>query len=64
MNKLNIQNKLFLVTLLPLSITALLLSSFFIWGKISDIEAALRRLRGAGLRLVDDEPRLGAVESR
>jgi len=41
MNKLNIQNKLFLVTLLPLSITALLLSSFFIWGKISDIEAAL-----------------------
>jgi len=41
MNRLNIQSKVFLVTLLPLSITALLLSSFFIWSKISDIGAAL-----------------------
>ncbi|MDT8387880.1 MAG: EAL domain-containing protein [Thiogranum sp.] len=41
MNRLTIQNKLFLVTLLPLTLTALLLSSFFISHQISDIEAAL-----------------------
>ena len=41
MNNRNIQTKVLLVTLLPLSLTALLLSSFFIWNKISDIDAAL-----------------------
>ncbi len=41
MNNLKIQSKVFLVTLLPLVITGFLLSSFFIWSKISDIDAAL-----------------------
>ncbi|HHJ15854.1 MAG TPA: EAL domain-containing protein [Gammaproteobacteria bacterium] len=41
MNSLKIQSKVFLVTLLPLTITGLLLSSFFIWSQISDIDAAL-----------------------
>ncbi len=41
MNSLNIQSKVLLVTLIPLMITGLLLSSFFIWSQISDIDAAL-----------------------
>ncbi len=41
MNRLTIQTKIFLVTLLPLTLTGLLLSSFFISHQISDIEAAL-----------------------
>jgi len=41
MNSLSIQGKVFLVTLLPLTITGVLLSSFFIWSQISGIDAAL-----------------------
>ncbi|MCO6411452.1 MAG: EAL domain-containing protein [Thiogranum sp.] len=41
MNKLTIHTKVFLVTLLPLSVTAVLLSSYFIYGKIADIDQAL-----------------------
>jgi diguanylate cyclase (GGDEF)-like protein/PAS domain S-box-containing protein len=41
MNNLSIQSKVLLVTLLPLMITGLLLSSFFIWSQISDIDTAL-----------------------
>ena len=41
MNSPNIQKKIFLVTLLPLMLTGVLLSSFFIWSQIADIDAAL-----------------------
>ncbi|MGW8311215.1 MAG: EAL domain-containing protein [Thiogranum sp.] len=41
MNRRNIQTRVLLVTLLPLGLTALLLSSYFIWNKITDIDAAL-----------------------
>ncbi len=41
MKPLTIQSKVFLVTLLPLALTAALLSGFFIWGKIRDIDADL-----------------------
>jgi len=37
----SLQTKVFLVTLLPLTVTGLLLSSFFIWSRITDISDAL-----------------------
>ncbi len=41
MKSTDIQTRVFLVTLLPLIITSLLLSSFFMWRQIADIDTAL-----------------------
>ncbi len=41
MKRLTIRTKVFLVTLLPLALTAASLSAFFIWEKIRDIDLAL-----------------------
>ena len=48
MNNLSIQTRVFLVTLLPLTITGVLLSGFFIWSKISDIDKNLE-IKGRSL---------------
>ncbi len=41
MRRLSIQNKVFLISLLPLTVTGFLLSAFFIWSQINAIDVAL-----------------------